>query len=42
MNGRSRVLHEKRMSELACPILRIEGEQTVEERVNRVMEVLIT
>ncbi|MDP5275856.1 AAA family ATPase [Chengkuizengella axinellae] len=42
LNIRSRKSHEKWMSELTCPILRIEGDFTIEERVNKVLECLDT
>ena len=37
---RSKVLHEKWMAELSCPILRIEGDYSVEECVTTVKEYL--
>ena len=37
---RSKVLHEQWMSQLECPVLRIEGDFTVSERVNTVMTYL--
>lgn len=37
---RSKVLHEEWMSELECPILRIEGDLTVRERVDVVLAYL--
>ena len=37
---RSKVLHEQWMSELECPILRIEGDYTVIERVQTVLHYL--
>lgn len=33
MNIRSKALHEKWMEKLMCPIIRLEGDLTVEERV---------
>ncbi|NOU96875.1 hypothetical protein GC093_27170 [Paenibacillus sp. LMG 31456] len=39
---RSKSLHEHWMSDLTCPILRIEGDQTVKERVNIVLDYLKT
>lgn len=39
---RSKFLHEKWLSELSCPVLRIEGTQTVEERVKLVLDYLST
>lgn len=35
---RSKVLHERWMSNLTCPILRIEGNHTISERVNIILE----
>lgn len=35
---RSKALHEQWMSDLTCPILRIEGNHTIGERVNIVLE----
>lgn len=35
---RSRVLHEKWMNKLKCPVVRLEGDLTVEERVMVVIE----
>lgn len=35
---RSKALHEQWIAELSCPILRIEGDYSVEERVTRVMD----
>ncbi|SDP22634.1 Adenylate kinase [Paenibacillus sp. yr247] len=37
---RSRALHEHWMFDLTCPILRIEGDYTVKERVNIVLDYL--
>lgn len=37
---RSKLLHEKWMLELGCPILRIEGDLTVRERVDVVLAYL--
>lgn len=37
---RSRTLHEKWMKDLSCPVLRIEGCQTVQERVNIILDYL--
>lgn len=37
---RSKVLHEEWMSGLSCPVLRIEGEQNVKERVDIVLNYL--
>ena len=37
---RSRSLHEDWMSDLACPVLRIEGDQSVSERVDAVVRCL--
>lgn len=37
---RSKALHEQWMTDLSCPILRIEGDYSVEERVARVMNYL--
>src|SRR5699024_8229077 len=39
---RSKTLHENWMAELSCPILRIEGNYSVEERVEIVMDYLST
>ena len=38
--GRSRALHEKWLSERSCPVLRLEGDLSVTERVTRVTESL--
>lgn len=38
---RSKSLHEYWMSDLTCPVLRIEGNHTVKERVNIVLDYLI-
>ncbi|OKP77875.1 hypothetical protein A3844_29205 [Paenibacillus helianthi] len=35
---RSRILHEEWMSQLQCPVLRLEGDMTVEERVEAVLK----
>ena len=40
MSGRSRALHEKWLSERSCPVLRLEGDLSVTERVARVTEAL--
>lgn len=40
MEMRSKVLHEHWLSDLTCPVLRIEGEQTVDERTALVMDFL--
>jgi adenylate kinase family enzyme len=40
MSGRSRALHEKWLSERSCPVLRLEGDLSVAERVARVTEAL--
>ena len=40
MPGRSRALHEKWLSERSCPVLRLEGDLSVAERVARVTEAL--
>jgi adenylate kinase family enzyme len=40
MEVRSKTLHEHWMAELSCPILRIEGDYSVEERVNIVLDYL--
>lgn len=37
---RSKKLHEKWMSDLTCPVLRIEGNNSISERVNLVLEYL--
>ena len=37
---RSKKLHEHWMSDLSCPILRIEGDHSIEERVNIVLNYL--
>lgn len=42
MEVRSKALHEHWMAELACPILRIEGDYSVEERVGIVLDHLKT
>ncbi|GGH19147.1 ATP-binding protein [Paenibacillus segetis] len=39
---RSKYLHEHWMSELTCPILRIEGDHSVRERVNMILNYLKT
>ena len=39
---RSKTLHEQWMAELSCPILRIEGDYSIEERVDMVREYLST
>ena len=40
MEVRSKTLHEHWMAELSCPILRIEGDYSVEDRVNIVLDYL--
>lgn len=40
MNVRSKALHEHWISDLQCPVLRIEGNHTVQERVAIVLEYL--
>ncbi|SHM46095.1 AAA family ATPase [Gracilibacillus kekensis] len=40
MEVRSKKLHEHWMQDLPCPVLRLEGDYSVEERVNRVLEYL--
>lgn len=40
MEVRSRILHESWMDELTCPVLRIEGDYTVQERVEITLEYL--
>ncbi|KAB8138095.1 hypothetical protein F9U64_06525 [Gracilibacillus oryzae] len=40
MEVRSKTLHEHWMADLACPILRLEGDYTVEERVEAVQKYL--
>ncbi|SFM74463.1 hypothetical protein SAMN05421832_10687 [Psychrobacillus psychrodurans] len=40
MEVRSKMLHEHWMSDVGCPILRIEGDYTVEERMNLVLNYL--
>lgn len=40
MEVRSKVLHEHWMKEIACPILRIDGDCSVQERVNIVLNYL--
>lgn len=40
MNVRSKALHEYWMGDLECPVLRIEGNHTVQERVETVLEYL--
>lgn len=37
---RSKTLHEQWLAELSCPILRIEGDYSTEERIAMVMDVL--
>lgn len=37
---RSKILHEHWMSNLECPILRIEGDHTVKERIKIVLDYL--
>jgi hypothetical protein len=36
LSGRSRVRHEKWLSERTCPVLRLDGDMTVEDRVGLV------
>jgi adenylate kinase family enzyme len=38
---RSKALHEQWMSDLACPILGLEGDHSVQERVNTVLGYLV-
>lgn len=40
LNVRSRALHEQWMSDLTCPVIKIEGEHSVDERVNIVLNYL--
>jgi len=40
LEGRSRARHEKWLSERTCPILRLDGDLSIEERVNCVMEAI--
>ncbi|MFC4403861.1 AAA family ATPase [Gracilibacillus xinjiangensis] len=40
MDVRSKVLHDHWMAELTCPILKIEGDYSVRERMNIVLEYL--
>ncbi|ALS78750.1 hypothetical protein FQ085_16110 [Planococcus sp. ANT_H30] len=40
MEVRSKALHEQWMAELSCPLLRIEGDYSIEERVAKVMNYL--
>ncbi|QGH37029.1 hypothetical protein GI584_16225 [Gracilibacillus salitolerans] len=40
MDVRSKALHEHWMTDLSCPILRIEGDYTVSERVHTVLDYL--
>ncbi|RKL64756.1 hypothetical protein CR203_24545 [Salipaludibacillus neizhouensis] len=40
MEVRSKSLHEQWMSKLSCPILRIEGDYSIDERVNIVLDYL--
>lgn len=40
MEVRSKMLHVHWMSDLVCPVLRIEGDDTVKERVNIVLNYL--
>lgn len=40
MEVRSKTLHEHWMEDLSCPILRIEGDYSVEEKVNIVLDYL--
>ena len=40
MEVRSKVLHEAWMANLSCPVLKIEGDYSVNERVDIVLEYL--
>jgi hypothetical protein len=40
LSGRSRARHEKWLSERSCPVLRLDGDMSVQERVRRVVEKL--
>lgn len=40
MEVRSRALHEHWMADLSCPVLKIEGDCSVNERVHRVLDYL--
>lgn len=40
MEVRSKTLHEQWIAELSCPVLRIEGDYSIEERVAAVMDYL--
>lgn len=40
MEVRSKTLHEHWMADLSCPIVRIEGDYSTEERVNRILDYL--
>ncbi|ALV22540.1 MAG: hypothetical protein RR567_05180 [Carnobacterium sp.] len=40
MEVRSKILHEHWMAELSCPILRIEGDYSVEEQIAMVLDYL--
>ncbi|MEK5164242.1 AAA family ATPase [Paenibacillus sp. FSL R5-0527] len=42
MEVRSKTLHEYWMEDLKCPIIKIEGEQTIEERVEIILEYINT
>lgn len=40
LKGRSKQRHEAWMSTLSCPIIRLEGDLTVDERVNQIVKAL--
>lgn len=40
VSHRSKALHEEWMKKLSCKVLRLEGDMTVEERVNAVLEIM--
>jgi adenylate kinase family enzyme len=40
MNIRSRVMHEEWLGNLSCPVLRLEGDISLEEKIQKVLEVL--
>lgn len=40
MEVRSKALHEHWMEDLSCPVLKIEGDHSVNERVDRVLDYL--
>lgn len=42
MEVRSKTLHEQWLDELSCPILRIEGDYSTEERIEMVLNILET